>query len=221
MQMSAGKKSAEKSRRRSGGMAGVTAWVVAGLLTASAATVVLAGPQLLARTLPPAPLVENAKGAERAAAMAQAREQIDSYGWADKEADVAHIPVAEAMQRLVEVGLPVGAPVAEAASSAVAEGGEESIPEVVSFQEHILPVFIDRCGECHGDDLPEEGLEVTSYRTLMMGSIYGSVIKPGDPDGSYLFDQIATGKMPKRGDSLTTAQIETVRRWIEQGALDN
>lgn len=201
-------------------MAGVAAWVAAGLLVAVAATVVLAGPQLLARTLPPVPLAESTKAESRAAAITEERQRLDSYGWADKTAGVAHIPVNEAMQRVAEAGLPVGAP-AVAADVSPAAGSAEALPEVVSFQQHVLPIFVERCSECHGDDNPEEGLEVTSYRTLMLGSIYGSVIKPGDPDGSYLFDQIATGKMPKRGDSLTAAQIETVRRWIEQGALDN
>lgn len=216
--MSVGKKAVEKTSRRSGGMAGVAAWVVAGLLTASAATVVLAGPQLLARTLSSAPLAESGKAEARAAAMAQEREQLNSYGWADKDAGLAHIPVGEAMQRVAEAGLPVGAPAASA-PAAVADAGE--VPEVVSFQADVLPIFVERCSECHGDDNPEEGLEVTTYRTLMLGSIYGSVIKAGDPEGSYLFEQVSSGKMPKKGGPLTPTQIEIVRRWIEQGALDN
>lgn len=218
--MSAGKKSAEMKSLRSGGMAGVAAWVVAGLLAASAATVVLAGPQLLARTLPPAPLVENTQAEARAAALSDEREQLNSYGWADKAAGVAYIPIGEAMQRVAEAGLPVGAP-AVAADVPPAAGSEEALPEVVSFQANVLPIFVERCGECHGDDNPEEGLEVTTYRTLMLGSIYGSVIKPGDPEGSYLFGQIESGKMPKKDGPLTPTQIEIVRRWIEQGALDN
>lgn len=216
--MSAGTKSAEKSRRRSGAMAGVAAWVVTGLLAVSAATVVLAGPQLLARSLPPAPLVQNAKAEQRATATAQERERLDSYGWTDKDAGVAHIPVSEAMQRVAEAGLPVGA-TAASAPAAVADDGQ--VPAEVSFQAHVLPIFVERCSECHGDDNPEEGLEVTSYRTLMLGSIYGAVIKAGDPEGSYLFEQVSSGKMPKKGDPLTPTQIAIIRAWIEAGALDN
>jgi len=213
-------KIAEKKRHRSGGMAGVAVWVLAGLLAASAATAVLAGSQLLARTLPPAPLAESAKAEARAAAMTEERQRLDSYGWADKAAGVAHIPVNQAIQQVAEAGLPVGAPAVAAAVSPVT-GGAETLPEVVSFQQHVLPIFVERCSECHGDDNPEEGLEVTSYRTLMLGSIYGSVVKPGDPDGSYLFEQVSSGKMPKKGDRLTPTQIAIIRAWIEAGAQDN
>lgn len=210
-------KAAERKHRRSGGMAGVVAWVVAGIVAASAATVVLAGPQLLARTLPPVPFAESAKAEARATALVEAREQLDSYGWVDRDAAIAHIPIDEAIVQMTESGLPVGVPTESA--PVVIERGE--VPAEVSFQEHVLPIFVTRCGECHGDDNPEEGLEVTSYRTLMMGSIYGSVIAPGDPDGSYLFDQIESGKMPKKGDPLTPTQIAVIRAWIEAGALDN
>ena len=91
----------------------------------------------------------------------------------------------------------------------------------MSFARDVLPILVERCSECHGDDNPEEGLEVTSYRTLMLGSIYGAVIKPGDVAGSYLFEQVSSGKMPKKGDRLTATQIEIIRSWIEAGALEN
>ena len=204
-----------------GGGAGLAAVLVAGLLVALAVAILLAGPQLLARALPPAPLAEENPSAQAVAArIATEREQLGSYGWVDKEAGVAHIPVSEAVQRIAETGLPVGAPemaVAPAETEAVAlpSAGE------VSFAVDVLPIFVERCSECHGDDNPEEGLEVTSYRTLMLGSIYGAVIKPGDVEGSYLFEQVSSGKMPKKGDRLTATQIEIIRGWIEAGAQEN
>ncbi|RLT42850.1 MAG: hypothetical protein DWI57_05155, partial [Chloroflexi bacterium] len=77
------------------------------------------------------------------------------------------------------------------------------------------------CSECHGADDPEEGLELVTYRTLMLGSIYGAVIKAGNAEGSYLVEMVSSGKMPKKGDPLTPAQIEIIRAWIDAGALDN
>ena len=204
-----------------GGWAGLAAVLVAGLLVVLALAALLAGPQLLARALPPAPLLEENPSAQAVAARkATERAQLDSFGWVDKDAGLARIPVAEAIQRLAETGLAVGAPEttgapAEAEAVALPPAGE------VSFATDVLPIFVERCSECHGDDDPEEGLEVTSYRTLMLGSIYGSVIKPGDVAGSYLFEQVSRGKMPKKGDRLTTTQIEIIRRWIEAGAREN
>jgi mono/diheme cytochrome c family protein len=204
-----------------GGGAGLAAVLVAGLLVVLAVAVLLAGPQLLARTLPSAPLVEESPLAQAAVdRQATEREFLDSYGWVDKKTGLAHIPVAEAMQRVAETGLPVGAP--EMAVAPVETGAVALSPVgEVSFSADVLPILVERCSECHGDDDPEEGLEVTSYRTLMLGSIYGAVIKPGDVEGSYLFEQVSSGKMPKKGDRLTAAQIEIIRRWIEAGALDN
>lgn len=91
----------------------------------------------------------------------------------------------------------------------------------VSFQEHVLPIFVEHCAECHGDDEPEEGLVLTSYKDVMAGSIYGSVIKPNDVAGSYLVELVATGQMPKRGADLTQAQVETISAWVAAGAPDN
>ncbi|MBX3050197.1 MAG: hypothetical protein KF753_01915 [Caldilineaceae bacterium] len=209
-----------RTQKRFGGWTGLAAVLVAGLLVVFAAAVLLAGPQLLARTLPPTPVVaENVSAQAVAAQKATERGQLDSYGWVDKETGLAHIPVAEAIQQMAEAGLPVGAPKTIAAPTG-AETAALPVGEV-SFSSDVLPIFVERCSECHGDDDPEEGLEVTSYRTLMLGSIYGSVIKPGDVAGSYLFDQVNSGKMPKKGDRLTPTQIEIIRRWIEAGAQDN
>jgi len=94
-------------------------------------------------------------------------------------------------------------------------------PTTVSFQQDVLPIFMDHCAECHGDDEPEEGLVLTSYKDVMAGSIYGSVIKPNDVEGSYLVELVSTGQMPKRGADLTQAQIDTIMAWVEAGAPDN
>ena len=211
----------EKRRRSAGRGTAIAALATTGLLVALAVTVILAGPQLLARSLPAALLQESDSAQALAERQTQERARLDSYGWVDKAGGVAHIPVAEAMQRMAETGLPVGAPVVDVPAESVAAADAEEIPAEVSFASHVLPILVTHCGECHGEDDPEEGLEVTSYRTLMLGSIYGPVIDAGDAEGSYLFQQISSGKMPKRGDLLSPTQIEIIRAWIDAGALDN
>lgn len=91
----------------------------------------------------------------------------------------------------------------------------------VSFQNDVLPLFTEHCAECHSDDEPEEGLVLTSYKDVMAGSFYGSVIKPNDVEGSYLVELVATGQMPKRGADLTQTQVDTIIAWVEAGAPDN
>lgn len=141
--------------------------------------------------------------------------QLQGYGWVDQTAGVARIPVARAMNLLAESGLPVGGP-------AVVESSEPATAAMaalsnVNFEEHILPIFEQHCAECHGPDEPEEGLVLTSYKDTMAGSFYGAVIKPGDPDSSYLVELVKTGQMPKKGPDLTPAEIATIVAWIEAG----
>ncbi|MBI3959158.1 MAG: hypothetical protein HY328_10135 [Chloroflexi bacterium] len=216
----------QNRRRPSGGCGAAVALLVAALLVGLAVTVVLTGPQLLARSLPPSTslpvdFTDRTQAQARAECQARERERLQSYGWVDKDAAIAHIPVAEAIQRMAAAGLPVGAPTETAPVASAEAGAEAAVPAEVSFQSHVLPILVERCSECHGDDDPEEGLEVTTYRTLLLGSIYGAVIKAGDAEGSYLMEMISSGKMPKKGDPLTPRQIEIIRAWIDAGALDN
>ncbi|MCB0080775.1 MAG: hypothetical protein KDE47_07600, partial [Caldilineaceae bacterium] len=132
--------------------------------------------------------------------------QLTSYGWIDKEQGVAHIPIERAITLLASSDLPVGALAAVPQTESAATTGDGAIPANLNFTDHILPIFQDRCSECHGDNDPEEGLVLTSYKDVMLGSWYGAVVKPGDPAGSYLVELVETGQMPKKGDDLTPEQ---------------
>ena len=60
-----------------------------------------------------------------------------------------------------------------------------------------------------------------SYETLLAGSQNGQVIIPGDSNSSLLFEKVESGEMPKRGADLTAEQIELIKQWIDEGALNN
>lgn len=142
--------------------------------------------------------------------------QLGGYGWVDKTAGVARIPIQRAITLLAESGLPVGG-VAVADSAEGATGTTADLSNV-NYEDHILPIFEQHCAECHGADDPEEGLQVTTYQALMAGSIYGSVIKPGDPDNSYLVELVVKGQMPKKGPDLNQAELDTIIAWVKAGA---
>lgn len=167
--------------------------------------------------------------------------RLERYGWVDQGAGVAHIPIERAMALVAEQGFPVADQVSEtgaasdepifdpemgqflvdpAVMAAPAEGPVVDLTHV-TYQEHVLPIFERHCAECHGADDPEEGLELTRYRTAMNGSMHGRVIEPGDPDNSYLVEQIVSGQMPKRRDPLSPAEIEIIIAWIAAGAPEN
>lgn len=193
----------------------------------------------------PITLTDYPTAAEVAAQRSQQNTQLESYGWVDQEAGVAHIPILRAMGLVAEQGLPVAGesaagPVEDdlfldpdmaqflvepgaGAPEIVVQADQQSAVDLasVTYQEHVLPIFERHCAECHGADDPEEGLELTRYRTTINGSMHGPVIQLGDPDNSYLVEQIVSGQMPKRGEPLSSAEIEIISAWIAAGAPEN
>ncbi|MCC6300223.1 MAG: hypothetical protein IT314_13075 [Anaerolineales bacterium] len=91
----------------------------------------------------------------------------------------------------------------------------------VSFVNDVFPILKSRCIKCHGGEEVKEGLDLSTYASLMTGSENGPVIAPGDIDNSLLAEQIITQEMPKRGPKLTPPQVQVILDWINQGALEN
>lgn len=104
-------------------------------------------------------------------------------------------------------------------------GGGEEIP--VGFSAEIQPIFNSSCIACHGGsgglslDSPSYNqiVNVTSSRSFLY-------ISPSDPDNSYLLmkiegdSRIAGSPMPL-GGTLNATEKTLIRKWIEQGALEN
>ncbi len=91
----------------------------------------------------------------------------------------------------------------------------------VSFANDIMPILNNSCNGCHGVEQVKEGLDMTSYDTLMKGSFNGTVITAGSAADSFLVRQVIEGEMPKRGPKLTDDQIQVIADWINAGALNN
>lgn len=126
--------------------------------------------------------------------------------------------VLSALAVAVGVGLAVqsGAETPSARMAEVAMGHEP-----ISFATEVMPIFERYCWECHSADNTELGLRLDSYEGVMQGSDYGTVVEPGDPDGSLLVDMIAAGDMPEEGDPVPPEQLEVIRTWIAEGAENN
>lgn len=102
-----------------------------------------------------------------------------------------------------------------------AQPSQTSVIENVSFQNDVQPILERRCAKCHGGEFPSEGLNMETYESLMSGSQNGVVVVAGDANNSLIIEMIENGEMPKRGQDLTTEQIELIRQWINEGALNN
>jgi WD40 repeat protein len=97
-------------------------------------------------------------------------------------------------------------------------------PAKITYDEHVLPLFRDKCIACHNQDKKRAGLILDNYTKVMEGSSSGVVVKPGDPDGSPLFRVMAhKGEpfMPPKSPMLPKENLDLIEKWIAGGALEN
>ena len=93
----------------------------------------------------------------------------------------------------------------------------------VDFNRDISPILSDTCFACHGPDAGQRkaGLRFDTREAAFAKT---GVIIPGDASNSRLIKRITAAqremRMPPPGSdrSLTTSQIELLRRWIDEGA---
>ena len=91
----------------------------------------------------------------------------------------------------------------------------------VTFASHIAPMFATSCNNCHAGGQRKGNFVLGTYAELMAGGESGPVIVPGNPDGSQLYRMVTKQEepfMPRKGDPLTQAQLDTLRQWIQDGA---
>ena len=100
----------------------------------------------------------------------------------------------------------------------------------VSYKKDVQPIIHDYCLNCHepgGKGYEKSGLDMRTYQSLMKGTQYGAIIKPGDSFTSIMIQVIegrvhASIKMPygMRG-GLARENIGILKKWVEQGAKNN
>ena len=100
----------------------------------------------------------------------------------------------------------------------------------ISFKNDVHPILHDYCQSCHqpgGKGYEKNGLDMTTYETLMKGTKFGSVINPGNSFTSILIQAVegrvhASLKMPYgMAGGLAKDKIETLKKWVDQGAKNN
>ena len=105
----------------------------------------------------------------------------------------------------------------------------------VSFANDVQPIFTNNCAlsGCHSGTTPTGGQNlsagvaysnIVNVKSTEMSNLYR--VEPSNSDSSYLYWKITgdpriTGvNMPKVG-SISSQQIQTIKDWIDQGALNN
>jgi hypothetical protein len=99
----------------------------------------------------------------------------------------------------------------------------------VTYTHDVEPIIQKHCTECHTtgqQGAKSSGLLMDSYESLMRGTSIGQVINPGSAMSSSLYILISgkdrlTITMPHGRKPLSDEEIETIRVWIENGAVEN
>ena len=99
--------------------------------------------------------------------------------------------------------------------------------QAVDFNRDIRPILSNKCFACHG---PDEGKRQAGLRLddakIATGELESgaTAIVPGNPEASELIRRVTNADEAQRmppaefGKPLSTAEIATLRKWIEQGA---
>lgn len=93
----------------------------------------------------------------------------------------------------------------------------------VGFNRDVRPILNRRCLACHGGVRTEGGFSLLFPEEALDTTASGRyAIVPGDPGRSELIRRIThvdpDERMPPEGDPLAPGEVETLRRWIAQGA---
>ncbi len=96
-------------------------------------------------------------------------------------------------------------------------------PDSVYFDPDVKTLLNNYCVGCHNENLSSGGVNLSSYAVITAD---GKLVRPGRPDDSKLMkvvadDDPADRMPPPPASPLSAAQIETIRKWITQGAPEN
>ncbi|MEX2232814.1 MAG: DUF1553 domain-containing protein [Cyclobacteriaceae bacterium] len=95
--------------------------------------------------------------------------------------------------------------------------------EKIDFSTQVKPILNKRCISCHGGVKQNAGFSVLFRQEALDTTESGKyAIVPGDPDHSEMIRRINLSdpeqRMPYKEEPLTKAEIQTLTKWIEQGA---
>ncbi len=106
---------------------------------------------------------------------------------------------------------------------AVAGAGEEqaaTAPQQQFFADQVRPILVERCWECHGEEVQESGLRLDSRQSLLAGGSSGkALVSAGKTDESYLWQVLQHTEsvaMPP-DEKLPDNEIAILSTWIGMG----
>lgn len=94
----------------------------------------------------------------------------------------------------------------------------------VDFAKEIHPILEQQCVKCHGTEKQKGKLRLDSREAALKGGKGGPALVPGDSAKSDLFHRVTLPKsdddfMPAEGEPLPKAQLDLLKKWIDEGAV--
>jgi NapC/NirT cytochrome c family, N-terminal region/Planctomycete cytochrome C len=86
----------------------------------------------------------------------------------------------------------------------------------LTYEYSIAPLLAARCTMCHQGENAPDGLDMTTFTSLMKGNKDGAVIVPGDSADSELIE-VQSGK---HFANFTSEELELFKQWIDAGAIE-
>jgi len=84
----------------------------------------------------------------------------------------------------------------------------------ISYSQKVVPILQNACYSCHTVANPSGGIAMATYATdkaiAVNGKLYGSI----NHAAGY-------SPMPKGGAKLNSCQLATIKKWIDNGSLNN
>jgi uncharacterized membrane protein len=98
----------------------------------------------------------------------------------------------------------------------------KTISNNIDFETQVAPIIKESCIKCHNPGKKKGKLLLDTKANAMKGGENGAILIPGKPGESsfykLLIDPDDDVRMPEKAKPLPKDQIETIRKWIEQGA---
>lgn len=93
----------------------------------------------------------------------------------------------------------------------------QTLPETGEFtyENAIRNLLVSQCASCHSEN-GMNGLDMSSYTSLMKGGKSGSIITPGSPDESLIIKK-QTAEQP-HFNQLSKNELDILKQWIQAGA---
>lgn len=90
------------------------------------------------------------------------------------------------------------------------------------FEQHIRPLLVNKCVECHSGKTPDGNLDLATQDGFLRGGMSGVAVVDRDHERSLLYQRMIStdedARMPPE-QSLTEAELAAVREWISAGAV--